>query len=84
VTIPGHMQRGGSPCPYDRVLSSRFGAAAADLIINRRYGYMVGINNGDIVNVPLKDVAGKLKFVDPQSSMVREAKLLGISFGTFD
>lgn len=45
---------------------------------------MVGINNGDIVNVPLKDVAGKLKFVDPQSSMVREAKLLGISFGTFD
>lgn len=84
VTIPGHMQRGGSPSPYDRVLSSRFGAAAADLIINRRYGYMVGINNGDIVNVPLKDVAGKLKFVDPQSSMVREAKLLGISFGTFD
>ncbi|MDD6798256.1 MAG: 6-phosphofructokinase [Bacteroides sp.] len=84
VTIPGHMQRGGSPCPYDRVLSSRFGAAAADLIINRRYGYMVGIKNGEIVNVPLKDVAGKLKLVDPDSSIVKEAKLLGISFGVRD
>lgn len=81
VTIPGHMQRGGSPCPYDRVLSSRYGAEAARLVLNREYGYMVGIRAGEIVNVPLKDVAGKLKFVDPESSIVQEAKLLGISFG---
>lgn len=81
VTIPGHMQRGGSPCPYDRVLSSRFGAAAADLIINKEYGYMVGLKNNEIVKVPLKDVAGKLKLVDPESSIVKEAKRLGISFG---
>lgn len=81
VTIPGHMQRGGSPCPYDRVLASRFGAAAASLIITQKYGYMVGSKNGEIVNVPLKDVAGKLKYVDPKSNIVQEAKLLGINFG---
>lgn len=81
VTIPGHMQRGGSPCPYDRVLSSRFGAAAANLILKKEYGYMVGIEDGEIVKVELEDVAGKLKLVDPQSTIVKEAKLLGINFG---
>jgi 6-phosphofructokinase 1 len=81
VTIPGHMQRGGSPCPYDRVLSSRLGAAAAQDILNENYGCMVGIRNNEIVNVPLSEVAGKLKMVDPESSIVREAKALGISFG---
>lgn len=81
VAIPGHTQRGGSPCPYDRVLSSRFGAAAAELIINKEYGYMVGIRNNEIVKVPLSEVAGKLKYVEPDCSTVREAKLMGISFG---
>lgn len=81
VTIPGHMQRGGSPCPYDRVLSSRFGAAAANLIINKEYGYMVGIRDGEIVKVPLQEVAGKLKSVDAKSSIIQEAKMLGINFG---
>ena len=81
VTIPGHTQRGGSPCPYDRALSTRFGAAAANLIINKEYGYMVGMKNGAIVKVPLAEVAGKLKLVDPKASIIKEAKLIGISFG---
>lgn len=81
VTIPGHTQRGGSPCPYDRVLSTRFGAAAANLIINKEYGYMVAMKGGEIVKVPLEEVAGKLKTVDPDSSIIQEAKLIGISFG---
>ena len=81
ITVPGHTQRGGSPCPYDRVLASRLGAAAAGLILNKEYGYMVGIRNGEIVKVPLADVAGKLKMVDPGASIINEAKLLGISFG---
>lgn len=81
VTIPGHTQRGGSPCPYDRVLSTRFGAAAANLILNKEYGYMVGMRNGEIVKVPLDEVAGKLKVVDPNASIIKEAKLIGISFG---
>lgn len=81
VTIPGHTQRGGSPCPYDRVLSSRFGAAAAKMILDKDFGNMIGIKNGEMVRIPLSDVAGKLKMVDPKSSVVKEAKALGISFG---
>ena len=75
------MQRGGDPCPYDRVHSSRLGEAAAGLILKGDYGKMVGIKNGEIVGVPLSEVAGKLKMVSPDSSIVKEAKLLGISFG---
>ena len=75
------MQRGGSPCPYDRVISTRFGAAAAELILNEEYGYMVGIQNGDIVKVPLSEVAGKLKMVNPEAQIIQEARLTGISFG---
>lgn len=81
VTIPGHTQRGGSPCPYDRVLSSRFGAAAAKMILDKDFGNMIGIKNGEMIRIPLSDVAGKLKMVDPKSSIVKEAKALGISFG---
>ncbi|PNV58953.1 6-phosphofructokinase [Clostridium sp. chh4-2] len=81
VTVPGHMQRGGEPCPYDRVLSTRLGAAAAKLIGDGKYGYMVAVKNNDITEVPLEEVAGKLKTVDPSSSMIREAKMVGISFG---
>ena len=81
VTIPGHTQRGGSPCPYDRVLSNRFGAAAAQMIMERDYGKLVGIKNGEIVRIPLEEVAGKLKTVDPNASIIKEAKAVGISFG---
>lgn len=81
ITVPGHTQRGGSPCPYDRVLSTRLGAAAARLILEERYGYMVGVSNQEIVPVPLEEVAGRLKMVDPASSIVKEAKTLGICFG---
>ena len=81
ITVPGHTQRGGEPCPYDRVISSRLGAAAARLIIDEKYGYMVGLKNGETVPVPLSEVAGKLKMVEPDSSIIREAKGLGICFG---
>ena len=81
VTIPGHTQRGGSPCPYDRVLSTRFGAAAAEMIMQGDYGKLVGIKNGEIVRIPLSEVAGKLKTVDPDASIIKEAKAVGISFG---
>ena len=81
VTVPGHTQRGGSPDSYDRVFASRLGAEAAKLILEGKYGYMVGYVNREVVKVPLEDVAGKLKTVDPHSSMIEEAKILGISFG---
>lgn len=81
VTVPGHMQRGGVPCPYDRVLSTRLGAVAASMIQKKEYGYMVAIKNNEITKVPLTEVAGKLKTVEADSSIVKEAKLVGISFG---
>ncbi len=81
ITVPGHTQRGGAPCPYDRALSTRLGVAAARLILKNEYGYMVGMVNGKTKKVPLKDVAGKLKTVAPDDQFVQEAKMLGISFG---
>ena len=81
ITVPGHTQRGGSPCPYDRVFSTRVGAKAAELILNQDYGYMVAMKNGETVKVPLEEVAGKLKYVDPNCSLIKEAKMIGISFG---
>lgn len=81
ITIPGHMQRGGSPCPYDRVLSTRLGSEAAKLILEEDYGYMVGMINGKVKKVPLGECAGKLKMVSPTDQLVADAKRIGISFG---
>ncbi len=81
VTVPGHMQRGGTPCAYDRVLSSRLGATAALMISKGEFGSMVAIHDHVITSVPLKEVAGKLKTIDPSSDIITEARLLGISFG---
>ena len=81
VTVPGHTQRGGSPCPYDRVFASRLGSEAGKLILEGEYGFMVGYKNREIVKVPLEEVAGKLKTVSPEATIVKEAKMLGISFG---
>ncbi len=81
VTVPGHFQRGGSPCAYDRVLCTRFGAAAARLIKQEKYGYMTGLKNGLIVPVPLGEVAGKLKRVPVDCDEILAAREMGISFG---
>ena len=81
VTVPGHMQRGGAPVPYDRVLSSRIGAHAAGMIQEEDFGKLVVVKNNVITDIPLSETAGKLKYVDPQSDIVKEARLLGISFG---
>ena len=81
VTVPGHTQRGGSPCPYDRVLCTRLGSAAAKAIMDEDYGNMIAMVNGKTKRVPLGEVAGKLKTVDPDSQMIKEAKRTGISFG---
>lgn len=81
VTVPGHTQRGGSPVPYDRILCTRLGSAAAGAILEGKFGYMVAMVNGETKLVPLKDVAGKLKTVDPDSPMIQEIKRMGISFG---
>ena len=81
ITGPGHTQRGGEPCAYDRVLSTRIGAGAAEAILDGEYGVMIGIVNGKIKRVPLADCAGKLKMVSPKDQTVKAAKEIGISFG---
>ena len=81
ITVPGHTQRGGAPCAYDRVLSTRIGAGAAEAILDGEYGIMIGIVNGKIKRVPLEECAGKLKMVSPKDQTVKAAKQIGISFG---
>jgi len=80
-TVLGYIQRGGTPSPMDRVLATRYGTAAADLIAAKEYGKMVALRNNEITSVPLSEVAGKLKFVDPLNPLVIKAKNMGTSFG---
>ena len=81
VGIPGHTQRGGRPDAQDRIFATQCGVEAARGFLAGKSGFMVAKVNGKMTRVPLEDVAGKLKYVDPKSDLVREAKLLGISFG---
>lgn len=81
VTVPGHTQRGGKPTAYDRIFASRVGVMAAKLAVDRDFGKMVASRGSEITSIPLRDIAGKLKTVDPESGIVTEAKMLGISFG---
>ena len=65
----------------DRVFASRLGSEAGKLICDRKYGYMVAYKNREIIKIPLKEVAGKLKLVQPDASIIEQARMLGISFG---
>ena len=81
VTVLGHTQRGGSPSPYDRILSTRFGVAAVDLIARKGFSKMVGLRGDKIVSVNIADAIGKMKAVDPTGEMVNTARAVGIHFG---
>jgi len=80
-TVLGYIQRGGTPSPMDRVLATRYGTAAADMIADRNFGKMVALRNNDITPVPLDDVAGKLKLVEPDDTRIIQAQKMGTSFG---
>ena len=75
------MQRGGEPNAYDRILCTRLGAAAGKAIMDKDFGKMIAMIDGETKRVPLEECAGKLKGVDPESAMVKEIRDLGISFG---
>jgi 6-phosphofructokinase 1 len=81
VALPGHTQRGGNPDAYDRIISSRFGAKAAELIKAKDFGKLVVFRNNEVDAIPMEESAGKLKYVDPEDQLIKEAKTLGISFG---
>ncbi|MBR4501218.1 MAG: 6-phosphofructokinase [Clostridia bacterium] len=81
AVIPGHMQRGGSPSAYDRVLSTQFGVHAAELIRDKTYGYTVALQGNQVVHNKLSDVAGIPKLVSQDDQMVDLARHMGITFG---
>ena len=81
VTVLGHVQRGGSPSPFDRILSTRFGVRAVDLVALGEFGRMVCLRAGKIESVPIADAIGVLKRVDPLGDHVHAARAIGITFG---
>ncbi len=81
VTVLGHVQRGGSPCAFDRILSTQFGASAVDLIAEKRLGEMVCLRGQRIESVPLSEVAKGQKKVPTEEGLVKTAESIGINFG---
>jgi ATP-dependent phosphofructokinase / diphosphate-dependent phosphofructokinase len=81
VTVLGHVQRGGSPTPFDRILGTRFGVAATDLVANGQFGRMVCLKAGKMASVSLDEALEKMKFIDPSSEIVHAARAVGITFG---
>jgi 6-phosphofructokinase 1 len=81
VTVLGHLQRGGSPTPYDRILSTKFGAFAIDLASKKKFGRMVALKGNDIRNVKIEDAIAHQKLVKPDDQAVFAARAVGISFG---
>jgi 6-phosphofructokinase 1 len=79
--VLGHLQRGGTPTSYDRVLATRFGSYAVELIRRHESGVMVALRSPDIVAVPLANVVGRTRNVPVDSDVVRTARNVGISFG---
>ena len=81
VCVPGHMQRGGTPSAYDRVLATQFGAYDARLVAKEKYGVAVAMVNGVVTDNPLPEIAGKSKLVPPDCAMVELARSMGICLG---
>lgn len=80
-TVLGYLQRGGSPTPYDRILSTRYGVAAVEACMRGEYNTMVALQNNKIVVVPIEKVASEAHLVPIESDIIRAARHLGISFG---
>ncbi len=80
-TILGHIQRGGVPIAYDRVLATQFGVKAFEYVLEGRFGHMVAYQHPDIISVPFEEAIGQVKYVDPGSDIVKAARGAGISFG---
>lgn len=81
VTVLGHIQRGGSPTPFDRILATRYGVAAVQAAAAGQEGVMVALRGPEVVNVPLDEAVRALRRVDPEGELVRAATSVGISFG---
>ncbi|MGD8778865.1 MAG: ATP-dependent 6-phosphofructokinase [Ignavibacteria bacterium] len=81
-TVLGHLQRGGSPTPFDRILSTKFGVNAIKLAINKQFEHMVALRSNKIQSVKIEDAIAKQKLVTPEDQAVQAGHAVGISFGT--
>ncbi len=81
VTILGHLQRGGKPNAYDRILATQFGVKAFDMVLDNDFGKMVSIRNDEMIAVPISDAIEEYNYVDVDSDLVHTARKSGISFG---
>ena len=77
----GHLQRGGTPIAFDRVLATQFGVRAFELVLEGKFGRMTAYRNNTIIDVSLEEAVAEYNFVDPGSFLVQTAKGIGISFG---
>jgi len=81
AVVMGHLQRGGSPTPYDRILATRLGTTAVDMVRDRQLGQMVGVKGDSLVGVPLEEVARGPRTVPPDHPLIRAARAIGTCFG---
>jgi 6-phosphofructokinase 1 len=81
ATVLGHLQRGGSPTPYDRNLATRFGNEALELVVRNRFGRMVALKGDDIIDVPIEKAVSERKLVPPRHPLIKAALAFGTAFG---
>ena len=81
TTVLGHIQRGGSPCAFDRELATRFGVKAVELIAEGKFGHVAAMENGSLVAKPIEKAIKKLKLVDPAGELARTARAVGMELG---
>jgi len=81
TVVMGHLQRGGVPTPYDRVLATRLGTKAVDMLLAGSYGHMVGVKGNDLEEVPLEEVARGQRRVIPDDPLIKSARSVGTCFG---
>jgi 6-phosphofructokinase 1 len=81
VTLLGHLQRGGKPIAYDRILATQLGVKAFEMALNKEFGKMAALQNGKLVSVPINEAIEKYHFVDLNSDLMNTARSIGISFG---
>jgi len=81
TVVLGHLQRGGVPTPFDRVLATRLGTRAVDMLMDGLYGHMVGVKGNDLVEVPLEEVARGQRRVPVGDALITSARSVGTCFG---
>ncbi len=81
VAVLGHVQRGGSPTPFDRILATKFGTMALQLASERKFGFMVSLRGTEVVAVPVKEAILKLRTVPLDSQLILAARAVGTAFG---